>query len=354
MHIEKLDISNVRNLASVTINPGPGINFFYGENGSGKTAILEAIHILSMAKSFRNPRIRDLISHGTENLAVSTEIKESQNRVVTGLTKTGTETRIKYQGQKVTKTSEQARNIPLIVLSEESHKILDGGPRERRHWLDWSMFHVEQKYMEAWKQYYLALRHRNALLRHKQNSNELDLWEKLMEENAVTLLEFKRNYLKNIEKSINNTEQNPFKNIEIYETYVGMENLAASLLQGRGKDSEAGYTRYGPHRADIVIKINGKLAGKTLSRGQAKLFLTFLKIRQAIEFIKINDRSPIILVDDIGAELDSASMRCVFSEMSALGSQLFVNAVLKRATRIINNDLELFHVKHGKVRKMVE
>ena len=354
MHIEKLDISNVRNLASVTINPGPGINFFYGENGSGKTAILEAIHVLSMAKSFRNPRIKDLISHGTENLTVTTEIIDNKNKVFTGLTKTWTETRIKYQGQNVTKTSEQARNVPLIVLSEESHKILDGGPRERRHWLDWSMFHVEPKYMAAWKQYYLALRHRNALLRQRQNSNELGLWEKVMVENASTLQEFKRNYLIKLEKSIKKAEQNPFKNVEIYETYAGMEDLETSLLQGREKDREAGYTRQGVHRADIVINIDGKLAGKTLSRGQAKLFLTFLKIRQAIEFININGRPPIVLVDDIGAELDSASMKRAMSEMSMLGAQLFINAVLKRACRNIENGLKLFHVKHGKVRKMVE
>ena len=296
MYIEKLDISNVRNLASVTINPCPGINFFYGENGSGKTAILEAIHILSMAKSFRNPRIRDLITHGTENLTVTTEINDKQNRFITGLTKTGQETRIKCHGQKVIKTSEQARNVPLIVLSEESHKILDGGPRERRHWLDWSMFHVEPKYMEAWKQYYLALRHRNALLRQRQNSNELELWEKVMVENATTLHGLKCSYLNNIEILINKAEQNPFKNVEIYETYVGMEDLETSLFQDRDKDREAGFTRHGVHRADIVIKVDGKQAGKTLSRGQAKLFLIFLKIRQAIEFIEINGRTPIISI----------------------------------------------------------
>jgi len=260
MYIEQLEISNVRNLSNVTIEAGPKINFFFGENAAGKTAVLEAIHLISRTKSFRSPRISDILQYGEEFLTVTTELIEKEKRVVTGLKKNKVEMQLKYNGKKVEKASVQAHNIPLFVINPESHKILNGNPKERRHWLDWAMFHVEPGYMETWQQYYLALRHRNALLRKRAKDEEFEAWEEIMAKTAIKLTDFREKYIKNVQKRINMTEESPFIGVKIKEKKYSNASINDYLVREREKDMLAGYTRSGPHRTDIIFYVDGQVA----------------------------------------------------------------------------------------------
>jgi DNA replication and repair protein RecF len=354
MYIEELGVSNVRNLSNVTVKAEPGINFFFGENAAGKTAILEAIHLVSRTKSFRNPRIKDILQYGEDVLTVTTALIDGDKRIVTGLKKNKSETHLKYDGVRVAKASEQARNIPLFVITSESHKILNGNPKERRHWLDWAMFHVEPNYMETWQQYYLALRHRNALLRQRAKEKEFEVWEEIMVKTAKNLADSREKYIKNVKKRINKAETFPFSSVEIKEKKYTEKSLSNYLAQERKTDLEAGYTRSGPHRTDIIFYVDGQIASKALSRGQAKLFLIFLISAQAIEFIDKNNRDPVLLVDDIAAELDTSSLNKALHRLSSLKLQIFINSVHQRTAESISDEITMFHVERGKVAKMIE
>ena len=354
MYIEQLGISNVRNLSNVTIEADPKVNFFFGENAAGKTAVLEAIHLISRTKSFRSPRISDILRYGEEFLTVTTELIEKEKRVVTGLKKSTVEMQLKYNGIKVEKASVQAQNIPLFVINPESHKILNGNPKERRRWLDWAMFHVEPGYIGTWQQYYLALRHRNALLRKRAKDKEFEVWEEIMAKTAIKLTDFRGKYIKNVQKRINNTEESPFIDVEIKEKKKADVSARDCLVQERKNDMQAGYTKSGPHRTDIIFYVDGQVASKSLSRGQAKLFLILLMSAQAIEFIDKTDRSPVLLVDDIAAELDADSLKMALTRLESLKLQIFINSVHQNTAESIKGELAMFHVERGKVAKMIE
>ena len=171
MYIEWLQIQNVRNLTDLRIEPATRLNILVGPNASGKTSVLEAIYLLSMARSFRTPRVREVIQHQQQSLLVTAGLRYTRSGLVnTGIEKGPGTTAIHFNGENVKKISEQARNIPLILIAPDIQNLALGSPRQRRHWLDWAMFHVEPTYLDDWRDYHKALRQRNSLLKGSQRA----------------------------------------------------------------------------------------------------------------------------------------------------------------------------------------
>ncbi|MEE9552209.1 MAG: DNA replication/repair protein RecF [Gammaproteobacteria bacterium] len=353
MYLERVGIQHVRNLTNVEIEADPKINFFFGANATGKTAILEAIHLLARAKSFRSPRIRDIIQHKKPLLSVTAQlIADNQAVITTGLEKSSSETRLKFNGEKISRVSEQAQNIPLFVITPESHRILAGTPKDRRHWLDWAMFHVEPRYIDDWRDYHQALRHRNALLRKRADASQFVAWETVMADTALRLGEYRRTYLSRIQQHI--IQKGVYEKVEIAQNPEPADGLLHRLSKQREIDMKIGYTQTGPHRADIVFSINGQEAGKILSRGEAKLFIVMLMSGQAIEYKDKTGNSPVMLVDDISAEFDEKRCIQAIDYLVSLNAQLFINSVLAETAERINSQFAMFHVEHGKVSKVVK
>ena len=164
---------------NIYIEPAIGLNLVVGPNASGKTALLEAIHMLSRARSFRTPRIKEVIQKEQLTLQVSAQITNKQSRSIsTGIEKGYGTTSIRYEGKALKTVSEQANNIPLLIITPDSHTLVTGAPRDRRHWLDWAMFHVEPTYIGIWRNYQRALRNRNNLLKQGGTNNQLSSWER--------------------------------------------------------------------------------------------------------------------------------------------------------------------------------
>ena len=158
MHIEWLQVRNVRNLSDQRIEPGPALNVICGPNGSGKTALLEAIHILGRCRSFRTPGINRVIRYQQKELQISAGLRlPDRTLVVTGVERSRTALNIRYNQRTVRKVSEQAALIPVITVTPESHRLVSGSPVFRRRWLDWAMFHVKPDYIETWRDYHRAL-----------------------------------------------------------------------------------------------------------------------------------------------------------------------------------------------------
>ncbi|NNE36825.1 MAG: DNA replication/repair protein RecF, partial [Gammaproteobacteria bacterium] len=152
MHIESVQILGVRNLEQAVISPNKKINLFTGKNASGKTSFLEAIHILGRSKSFRTPRIKDVINHHQAHLSVTANIHhEYYKPLKLQITKGGKTNSLNLNNEKVNTVSELAKILPIITITQDSQQIITGPPKQRRHWLDWAMFHVEPDYLLSWK-----------------------------------------------------------------------------------------------------------------------------------------------------------------------------------------------------------
>ncbi len=144
MSISQLTIHHFRNLSKVQFEPQPGINFFFGANGSGKTSILEAIYFLGLGRSFRTHLIQRIIHQGSEQFLLLAQINNPDNPFLVGMERSlQGEKKIRVNGESVNSVATIAKQLPLQLLSTESHRFFHDGPKVRRQYLDWGVFHVE-------------------------------------------------------------------------------------------------------------------------------------------------------------------------------------------------------------------
>jgi DNA replication and repair protein RecF len=357
MQLEQLVIKDVRNLTEIQLDCGHNTNIITGRNAAGKTAILESIYLLARAASFRTPKLNEVIQHGKQGLAVSARLNSKNTEYLTGTEKNLTATQIKFNGAKVNKRSEQAQNIPVIAYTAETNRLLYDMPKARRHWLDWSMFHVEPGYMDTRQTYHHALRQRNALLR-EDNSNDTQYqpWERTMAETAHRLNEARNNYLVTLNEEITRlvSDREPGQvSIELSEKQADGECIRERLQQDRTSDRRIGHTQSGPHRQDIYFRLNGYTAGKTLSRGAGKQFLLCLLIAQARAYNQKRDHYPVMLIDDLPAEFDHEMCADVFNKLVQQPLQSFITTTTADPCTVYQGGSRRFHVEHGSLVKQI-
>ncbi len=356
MRLDSLAIRKVRNLLDVEITLGTEVNIIYGENASGKTAILESIYLLSKARSFRTGHIKEVIQHNQDGLVVSGVINTHKNKTVsTGLRKSHKETEIRYNGERVKAVSEQAKNVVVQIANPENTKLLTGSPKDRRKWMDWALFHVEQDYLQVWHSYHRALRNRNSLLRRSAKEEEYYVWESIMANTAKDLKESWQKYLGCLQQYYQDTaDQHQCAEVKFvarkdkYKT----DNFLEYLQSTRRSDIKAGFTQQGPHKADLEFKIKGRHISTIFSRGQIKLFIILLSIAQA-RLLKIErEITPIFLADDLAAELDKKTVEMLLELLYGEKMQMFITATNPGEIIRKNTEITLFHVEHGHVKNV--
>lgn len=179
MHLTRLNIERVRNLKTVALQGLQPFNVFYGANGSGKTSILEAIHLLATGRSFRTHIPKNYIQYSADDAIVfaqSATEKIGMQKLASG------EQLMKVNGDTVATQGQLAKLLPLQHIDPQSTDIIDHGAKPRRQLLDWLMFHVEPEFYFAWQYYSRALKQRNTLLKTRRNISLADLepWNKML------------------------------------------------------------------------------------------------------------------------------------------------------------------------------
>ncbi|NKB36300.1 MAG: DNA replication and repair protein RecF [Gammaproteobacteria bacterium] len=353
MLFTELRVKNVRNISNINIEPCSSINLFTGSNGSGKTALLEAVHVLARARSFRTPRIKEVIQRDRELLQVSAEVLNSQElKLATGIEKTYGQTTIRFDGKAVKTVSEQAKNIPLVFVTPDSQTLITGSPKDRRHWLDWAMFHVEQEYIFLWRDYQTALRNRNNLLKHENSDSQLLGWEKVMSECATKLNAFRQDFIETFQVFFNQALKNVFpaeSRVVLNDGSPPKISLEEYLDGSKEQDRKLGYTRFGPHKADLGFLNGPDYVSTVFSRGQIKRFVLALQVSLACSFESINKEMPILLIDEYSAELDEQTQTEVLAQFKEYKGQVFLTAVETSKVLNVLEGSKVFHVERGNV-----
>jgi DNA replication and repair protein RecF len=358
MIFDLLKINNVRNISDVYIEPNAFLNIVIGPNASGKTALLEAIHLLARAKSFRTPRIKDVIQYNKKELQVVADVKNNQKAVIsTGIEKSHGSTLVRYNSMPVKTISNQANNIPLVLITPDSHQLVTGSPKQRRHWLDWAMFHVEQTYLRDWKAYHKALRNRNIVLKNGGNNQQISSWESCMLDSAEVLNNLRREFIDKLSKQFSKllVDKLPGEIRIVFDSgYPDKVNFAEYLAEHREQDRKLGYTKFGSHKADIRFLVDENKIAQVYSRGQIKRFVTLFLLAQARTFELINKEKPVFLIDDYGAELDSQARIDLLSSVVAYGGQIFITSTEKDGSLSGLEEFSMFHVERGNFNKVVK
>lgn len=359
MQIDWLKIQHVRNLSNLRIQPSPQLNLFTGPNASGKTAVLEAIYLMSRARSFRTPRVSEVIQHNKQSMMVTAGVHHSYSGLVnTGIEKGYGKTVIHFNGQNIKRISEQAKNLPLVLVAPDTDSPVSGTPKQRRHWLDWAMFHVEPTYLDDWRSYHKALRQRNNLLKSQRNlSDSMTGWEIVMSDTAEKIHNRRSEFIDRLETFLIDIGEDlcGFKpGIAIDKGWRQEKLLSEQLKSNRERDSQAGYTRHGIHRADVLFKAGDLPLMSVCSRGQAKLFLILLLISQANIMETRTGEKPLYLFDDYTAELDPKARRIIIDLLTKQGAQAFITTADPGLEDQGGNQIKMFHVEHGKLVKVVE
>ena len=353
MAIQHLEINNLRNLANVIIVPEAGINFIYGPNGSGKTSLLEAIHCLGRGKSFRTHKTNHLIKEGADSFTVVGKILQHGRTVMIGMERRAGTSEIRMGGQAISRASELTEVLPIAVLDPGLHRLIEEGPDERRRFLDWGVFHVEHAFNGIWNNYRRSLAQRNAALRSGWTQQAITHWNKELLTAADQLDQARRRYLKGLLGFVHETlksfpaiaevdiqYQQGWRSGVDYETY---------LTEQYQSDKDRGFTQFGPHRADLRIRINSMDARDYLSRGQQKVLVANLILAQCHQ-MSAQGNSVVVLVDDLPAELDADIRETLLQTLAATKAQVFLTATDPKIFKTDQIACGVFHVEHGQIR----
>ncbi|MDB6063540.1 MAG: replication/repair protein RecF [Verrucomicrobiaceae bacterium] len=366
MLIQRLQISHIRNLSRASLPRLNRINVFCGINGSGKTSLLEALHLLIMGKSFRHAMVRPVLQEGEAECTVFAELSTSAGRLTLGAQRyrDGSKPLLKINGAPANALSELVELVPMQVLSADSFELILGGPGFRREFLDRGLFHVEPKFYPVWRLAQRALKQRNSLLRHgKISTDQIILWSREYARYGEEIDRMRRHYLDNLLPACHAViaQLSPDAMVGLEATYsrgwskdVALEH---ALIAGIEKDLQQGFTRQGPHRADLKIMIDEGTAAETLSRGQLKILAAGFHLAQTNLLHAKTGKKSILLVDDLSAELDRSHRQSLCSALEDSGLQVFVTSV--EPEDLANcwsntNDVEMFHVERGHITPLSE
>lgn len=359
MYLTQLDITQVRNLHDVKIKPGKRCSYIYGDNASGKTSILEAIYLLSVARSFRTTHIKHVISHDQPLLQVFARIENTNSEnIALGLERSAKKTRIRINGADVKQVSELSSLLPVQIINPDVHKLLEQGPKYRRQFIDWGVFHVEHNFLQVWQQYYRVLKQRNAALRQKQDKKKINLWDEQLIQYAKTLTLSRETYLSGF-LPIFNEYVNKLMGLSVEIHYQRGWNSEFSFTQSLNKsidkDIFKGFTSLGPHRADLEISHKGILVQNSFSRGQQKLLVCAMRLAQINHLKQETNQQSVLLVDDLAAELDIQHRQRLIELLVDTQAQLFVTAT-EQNSFVLPPEIEskMFHVEHGVLKEVVQ
>lgn len=358
MRITRLDIAGLRRFDQVSLVPQPGLNLLVGDNGAGKTTILEALHLMAYGRSFRG-RVRDgLIRTGAEAVEVFVEWQEggSARMRKAGLRHSGHAWVGRLDGAHITHLGELCAALAVVTFEPGSHALVTGGGETRRRLLDWGLFHVEPAFLPFWRRYARALKQRNALLKARARDQELDAWDHEMAEAGEPLTRHRQHYLEQLQPALarNMADLLPAAGATTLAFLPGWRrdelSLNDALLLARERDRLAGFTSVGPHRADWRIA-HGAISGReALSRGQAKLTALSILLAQAQLHAGLRGEWPVMALDDLASELDRTHQRRVLERLLACGAQVFITGTeAPSALQGLAAPVSVFHVEQGRV-----
>ncbi len=397
MYINRLLINDFRNLQYVELQPSPSFNFICGPNGSGKTSIIEAIHYLALARSFRTNSYQYLIRNGQRQFNLFAAVQEDDSMMAStiGLSRErGDSAIIKINSDPINRLVDLIDHICVQIIHPQGVDLITKEAEGRRGFIDWGVYYSDSEFKQLWMQYRKILKQRNALLRRAATqqkngqsfstgygssyssgystdyspsysmgyvASSLDLdqigvWDEALASLSEQITQKRIAYLESLQVILQEILGEFLPDFKLkFELNFGWEkglDLRALLAQNLEKDKALGYTLYGCHRADLKIKNHNLLAGATLSRGQLKMLVYAMRLAQGLLLKEQTGRTCIYLIDDLNSELDDHSQSVLLKHLLACNHQVFISNI-QQALFISEerSDFKVFQLDRGMVQE---
>jgi len=349
--LENVKVERFRCLSQVEFCPDASLNLIFGANGAGKTSVLEALFYLGRGRSFRSSQVSSLIQTNAEDFTVFGKIQDGEKRYRLGVQVGRGSSEVHINGQAGGNMADLVEAFPVQIIDPEVHILVQGGPKGRRQFLDWGVFHVKHDFLTTWRRYRRALQQRNMALRQGLERSAIDVWSAELLDAGLKVDELRRSYLAGFEVVFGRISEQLLGLAAICRYLPGWsqeESFAGALDDSWDRDSKHGLTHVGPHRAELALEVGGRAARHRLSRGQQKLLGTALVLAQCEFVASSQQRTVALLVDEPAAELDSGHLVQLIDVLVKPGVQLFMTA-LEADALPLKSQPTLFHVKHGEL-----
>lgn len=340
MIIEELKLHDFRNYGELALRPHPGVNLLFGQNGSGKTNLLEAIHYCALGRSHRTSQDREVVRKGAVMSAVGVMVRKETGRCDVAVKLTpgeGRKKQVYLDRKRASRLSDMMGRLQCVIFSPEDLMLVKEGPAVRRRYLDMLLSQLSTGYFVALQQYHKALEQRNALLRDGKKGGRVDLvmleaFEEAMAAQCQTIIPMRRKVLCQVAaiaeekyKAISGRPDERF--CMRYECCmkddepIG-ETVRLRWQQSRRDDIFRGTTGFGIHREDIDLTLTGREMKLFASQGQIRTAALSMKLAQLEVYRQTTGETPVLLLDDVMSELDMTRRTRLLQEIS--GVQTFV------------------------------
>lgn len=350
MILRELRIEHFRCIESASLPLDQRVTAITGDNGAGKTSIIEAAYYLARGRSFRQPRHDRLIQHGSDGFSLFGRFDYGQQKHKVGIAcsrKSGHKIRI--DGQDSPNLTPVAERLVVQVLEPEIHQLIADGPEQRRRFLDYGVFHVEPTYLKAWRRYKTALKQRNAALRLGQSAATMAPWEQALLAEGAIVDSLRAGYVHMLSETVAALAPSlglPDVSIDYRPGWNDAKSMDEALDEARDRDRQQATTSVGPHRADLRIQWSGRMARQQVSRGQQKLLASALVLGQARLLATLKSDQVVLLVDDPAAELDRHSLGRLMEAVMSVPGQLILTSI-EPDLEALPQETRMFHVERG-------
>ena len=363
MILKRISILNYKNLEQVELDFSPKMNCFIGQNGMGKTNLLDAVYYLSFCKSSANPIDSQNIKHNQDFFVVQGSYLTDEGEpeeVYCGLKRRQKKT-FKRNKKAYQRFSEHVGFIPLVMVSPSDGELILGGSEERRRFMDVVISQYDREYLSALIRYNKAMAQRNTLLKAEVEPDDelMNVWEEMMASAGEVVFRKRNDFINEFIPTFQSFYSYISQDQEVvnlsYESHAMQGNLLQIIRESRQRDRIMGYSLKGIHKDDLVMQLAEYPIKREGSQGQNKTYLVALKLAQ-FDFLRRtgSNTTPLLLLDDIFDKLDASRVEQIVKLVSGdKFGQIFITDTnrdhLDKILRKIEGEYKVFGVEQGAI-----
>ncbi len=344
----------MRNLQPVLLEPSERFNVFVGDNGQGKTNLLEAIYVVASLRSFRTSKLSDLVAFGRESAQIGARVVKDELVRVYEVELAPGSRKVRLDGKPARPLARYFGAFNVVVFTPEDLALPRGSPGERRRFLDRAVFNLRPDYLGIAQDYEKVLKQRNAVLRAEPVRTEmLEVYDVQLAQLGVQLAAARTQLVDKLAPRLATAfdaiaRTGRVAGARYVTTTTSADAMLAELRECRARDLATQSTNKGPHRDDLALELDGRDAGSFASQGQLRAIMLAWKTAElALLAAELGD-APILLLDDVSSELDPSRNAYLFEHLARQAGQVFITTT-HGSHVLLTTDRADYRIQNGQI-----